>query len=124
MFAEAIPGVIIQQLAILKDGRASTAALTSLTISALTTGFVSASISYDWDTDMMWRKIAPIFYGYIPNDAGKRTGNVIVVEDEHRDIVALFADLPILILSISLCPSPHFSNVSFIDVTQFHHVTR
>ena len=84
MFAEAIPGVIIQQLAILTDGRASVAAITSLTISALTTGFVSASISFDWDTDVMWRKLAPDFYGYIPNDAGKRTGNAIAMEDKHE----------------------------------------
>ena len=117
MFAEAIPGVIIQQLAILKDGRASTEALTSLTISALTTGFVSASISYDWDTDMMWRKIAPDFYGYTPNDARKRTGNAICCRRRAREISRHFFAEYQLSLFLFLCPSsPHyFSNVSFVD---------
>ena len=113
MFAEAIPEFILQASAILFYG-VSPGALIPLASSALTTGFISASLSYDWDTDMMWRKIAPNFYGYIPNDAGKRTGNVIAVEDEHRDIVALFsvhqlssflflfAPLPILVMFLSL----------------------
>ena len=74
MFAEAIPGVIIQLVAILMDGHASTAAIASLSISALTTGFVSASISYDFDVSPQKRLDNPDFFGYIPNDAKKRTG--------------------------------------------------
>ena len=45
MFAEAIPGVLIQLAAILSDGRASIAAIISLAVSALTTGFISATVS-------------------------------------------------------------------------------
>ena len=74
MFAEAIPGVIIQLSAILVDGQVSSAALVSLVVSALTTGFISASISYDWDTDVKRRKLTPEFYGYVPNHANKRAG--------------------------------------------------
>ena len=72
MFAEAIPGVIIQLSAILSDGQVSSAAFVSLAISALTTGFISASISYDWDTDVKRRELTPEFYGYVPNHAKKR----------------------------------------------------
>jgi hypothetical protein len=42
-------------------------------VSAITTGFASATISYDWDTDPARRKYAPGFYGYIPAKASKRT---------------------------------------------------
>jgi hypothetical protein len=74
MFAEAIPGVIIQLMAIAtSDGKFTTAALISLTVSALTTGFASASISYEFDTDPKKREQVPDFYGYIPSKASKRT---------------------------------------------------
>ena len=78
MFAEAIPGVIIQLAAILStdgsDGsRVSKAAILSLASSALTTGFISATLSYDMDTDPRRRISNPEFYGYVPNNATRRT---------------------------------------------------
>ena len=74
MFAEAIPGVIIQLSAILSsDGKLSIAAIVSLIASALTTGFGSASLSYDLDTDTRKRFDNPDFYGYIPMDSRRRT---------------------------------------------------
>jgi hypothetical protein len=42
-------------------------------VSAITTGFASATISYDWDTDPDKREERPAFYGYIPANASKRT---------------------------------------------------
>ena len=75
MFAEAIPGVILQLTAILsEDGKASSIAIISLIVSALTTGFISASISFDWDTSPELRIANPDFYGYIPNNATRRAG--------------------------------------------------
>lgn len=65
-------GVIIQLLAIVSYGHATTAAIASLVTSALTTGFVSATMSFDWDTDPKKRIENPQFYGYIPNRAVKR----------------------------------------------------
>ena len=54
LFAESIPGIIIQTLAIISTmdsgEEVSMTAVVSLVISLLTTGFVSATISYDWDT--------------------------------------------------------------------------
>ena len=80
MFAEAIPGVIIQLSAILSgDGGTSTGATVSLAVSALTTGFVSASLSYDWDTDPRGRSENPEFYGYILNSATPRTAVFIAM---------------------------------------------
>jgi hypothetical protein len=74
MFAEAIPGVIIQLMAIAtSDKDVGTSAWLSVAVSAITTGFASASISYDWDTDPAKREQAPDFYGYIPAKASKRT---------------------------------------------------
>jgi hypothetical protein len=74
MFAEAIPGVIIQLMAIVaSDKDVPTSAWLSVAVSAITTGFASATISYDWDTDPALREQAPDFYGYIPARASKRT---------------------------------------------------
>jgi hypothetical protein len=41
-------------------------------VSAITTGFASATISYDFDTDPTFRKLAPGFFGFIPAKASKR----------------------------------------------------
>jgi hypothetical protein len=74
LFAEAIPGVIIQLLAIATNKEnISRAAWFSLSVSALTTGFASASISYDFDTDPVKREQVPDFYGYIPANPTKRS---------------------------------------------------
>jgi len=74
LFTEAIPGVIIQLLAILTaDEAVSMAAWLSLGASALSAEFISATISYDFDTNPTKRKESPGFYGYIPASAKKRT---------------------------------------------------
>ena len=74
MFAEAIPGVIIQLMAIAtSDKDVANSAWLSVAVSAITTGFASATISYDFDTDPARREVAPDFYGYIPAKASKRT---------------------------------------------------
>eukprot|EP00519_Triparma_laevis_P012762 CAMPEP_0182500664 /NCGR_PEP_ID=MMETSP1321-20130603/9697_1 /TAXON_ID=91990 /ORGANISM="Bolidomonas sp., Strain RCC1657" /LENGTH=248 /DNA_ID=CAMNT_0024705163 /DNA_START=34 /DNA_END=777 /DNA_ORIENTATION=+ len=44
----------------------------SLAVSLLTTGFISATISYDFDTDPQKRAFNPEFYGYVPDDGRKR----------------------------------------------------
>jgi hypothetical protein len=73
MFAEAIPGVIIQLMAIATSGNVvSKAAWLSLSVSAPTTGFASATISYDFDTDTVYREQVPDFYGYVPANPTKR----------------------------------------------------
>jgi hypothetical protein len=74
MFAEAIPGVIIQLMAIATSNNdVGNSAWLSVAVSAITTGFASALISYDWDTDPGKREQAPDFYGYVPANASKRT---------------------------------------------------
>ena len=69
-FAESIPGIIIQTSAILSKIESGDEVLNrsiiSLAVSILTAGFVSATISYDWDTDPKQRAIASDFYGYVP----------------------------------------------------------
>jgi hypothetical protein len=74
MFAEALPGVIIQLMAIATNKKdVADAAWVSLSISVLTTGFSSATISYDWDTDPVKREQVPDFYGYVPANPTKRS---------------------------------------------------
>ena len=77
MFAEAIPSLIIQLMALLwstttKEG-VSTAALISLIASAITTGYTSATVSYDYDTNPNARRLDPEFFGYVPSNAKIRT---------------------------------------------------
>jgi len=47
-------------------------ALISVAISALTTGYTSAMIAFDYDIDEPHRKVQPEFYGYIPEDNSSR----------------------------------------------------
>jgi hypothetical protein len=74
MFAEAIPGVVIQLMAIATSEKdIADAAWVSLIVSALTTGFASATISYDYDTDPLRREQMPDFYGFVPENPTKRS---------------------------------------------------
>jgi hypothetical protein len=77
MFAEAIPGTVLQVYAALRQVQngqvVSTQALGSIAISMMTTGFTSAVIAYDNDTDPSRRKESPGFYGFIPDKGSTRT---------------------------------------------------
>ena len=55
------------------DGNYSKAALGSIIVSACTTGFTAATISFDFDVSPNRRRDEPAFYGYIPDSAGRRT---------------------------------------------------
>ena len=70
---ESIPGCIMQiYVWLISPEEASTFALVSIGISALTTGFASAMIAFDIDVDVPHRRNQPKFYGYIPDDNGLR----------------------------------------------------
>jgi hypothetical protein len=73
MLSEAIPGVIIQMMSILNTQETGTGVWISIIVSAFSTGFISATLSYDWDTNPTKRENMPSFYGYIPAEASKRT---------------------------------------------------
>ncbi|GMI29995.1 hypothetical protein TeGR_g13866, partial [Tetraparma gracilis] len=78
MVAESIPGCILQFYVLLKtlkdaDG-ANTSSFMSLLISALSTGYSSATATWDYDTSNQRRRDEPEFYGMIPD--GVR-GNVV-----------------------------------------------
>ena len=76
LFAESLPGIMVQLSSILQflstGKQVSYVAVTSLALSTFTTGFVSATISYDMDTDPNSRLTAPKFYGYVPDSKRKR----------------------------------------------------
>ena len=70
---ESIPGCVLQIYVWLKSpDEAGSFALVSIGVSALTTGFASAMISFDSDVDVAHRKNQSKMYGYIPNDNGER----------------------------------------------------
>jgi len=67
MFAESIPGVLIQIVAVTTtEGSISSIVWTSLAASAATTGYTAATISYNYDTDPSKREEDPNFFGYVP----------------------------------------------------------
>ncbi|GMI18866.1 hypothetical protein TeGR_g12782 [Tetraparma gracilis] len=71
MICEAIPGCVMQLyvcVGVLQDGKSVTnQAVLSLVVSALSTGYSSSSITYDYDTGVQRRKDEPEFYGFIPD---------------------------------------------------------
>ena len=73
LFAESIPGCVIQICGYMTNPDPDGMALASIIISALTAGFTGAQISYDMDTDPSKRATKPHFYGYVPDVAAKRT---------------------------------------------------
>jgi hypothetical protein len=77
LWTESIPGCIIQiyaALRIMQRGEELSGQVTaSILISLLTTGFGSASMSYDFDTDPAKRRETPAFYGFIPDKGSTRT---------------------------------------------------
>jgi len=74
LFAEAIPGISIQLLAIATTGKeVSTAAWLSLVASMLSGGFIAATITYDYDTNPENRAKLPEFNGLIPASARRRS---------------------------------------------------
>ena len=61
---ESIPGCVLQIYVWFKTpDAAGKYALTSIAVSALTTGFTSAMIAFDFDVDSFRRKCQPEFYG-------------------------------------------------------------
>jgi len=74
LFAEGIPGVLIQTLAIATSvENVSTEAWISLAVSSISAGFIGAVLSYDYDTDPEKRLRTPEFYGYVPAKATARS---------------------------------------------------
>jgi len=64
---ESIPGCMLQLYVWLNSPeQVGTLALTSIAISAMTTGFTSAMIAFDMDVDIPHGKVQPKFYGYLP----------------------------------------------------------
>ena len=65
MFCESVPGACLQMYTLLwyGGGDSMTQKVTSIVISAFTTGMGSAAISYDFDADPVKRNQNPTFYG-------------------------------------------------------------
>ena len=61
------------QATAIATGGGDVAAWVSVVVSALTTGYGAAVISYDWDTDPEKREQTPDFYGYVPSNPRQRS---------------------------------------------------
>jgi len=73
MICQGIPGCLLQLYVILKVGDTSGRAVASVLVSALSTGYSSGIVSFDYDTDPVKRKETPDFYGYIPDEGFARS---------------------------------------------------
>ena len=71
--AESIPGCVLQCYVMLSStDHTGIAALVSICICALTTGFTSAMITFDMDVSVSERKNQPAFYGFLPDNHAQR----------------------------------------------------
>mmetsp|Transcript_31169 Transcript_31169/g.61756 ORF Transcript_31169/g.61756 Transcript_31169/m.61756 type:complete len:492 (+) Transcript_31169:103-1578(+) len=72
--AESIPGTIIQAMAMFSTsgGDTSLTPVLSLSSSILTSAFISAQLSHEWDASEDQRKQEPGFYGYLPESMKRR----------------------------------------------------
>ena len=98
MFCESIPSNCISTYMVLRQrsltGAFSWNVVVSILSSALTTGFQSATVSYDNDTDPAHRRENPRFFGFIPDR--KRVATAILV------CMTLNSALLLLVRSFSL----------------------
>ena len=70
---ECLPGTFIQMLAMfVKGGDTSMIPVTSLLLSIFTAAFISADMSYSWDSNAENRKTSPEFYGFLPKGVRRR----------------------------------------------------
>ena len=67
LFSESIPSSVLQTYALLGSDAVSKQAVFSIVCSAMAIAFTSTTISVDYDTDPSKRKLAPNFYGYMPD---------------------------------------------------------
>ncbi|GMH90953.1 hypothetical protein TL16_g11919 [Triparma laevis f. inornata] len=103
MFAESLPSINIQSTAILSSletgGEISQAEYTSVFVSLLTVGYISASISYDADTDPQKRAEKPEFYGYV-HDSARLRGPIFVTMSLMSSFQVLLKGLLVTTLGI------------------------
>lgn len=78
LFAECIPGAIIQVMAFV-SGQQSTLAIMSLASSIFTAAFIAASIAIEKDVDKECRRLSPDVYGFVPLESRWRTVCVCLI---------------------------------------------
>ncbi|GMH67952.1 hypothetical protein TL16_g04808 [Triparma laevis f. inornata] len=72
LFAEAIPGALVQAYAFLAGSNQSSGVIFSLVVSVSVAAFTSTTMSFDIDQDKIKRGHNPDFYGYIPDATSKK----------------------------------------------------
>jgi len=80
---ESIPGGLLQAYVFINSPKTTSFLVISILISALTTGFSSAMISYDMDVSVANRKEVPLFYGYIKDSNTERMVTFILQVSER-----------------------------------------
>jgi hypothetical protein len=87
LFAEAVPGMTLQCIALITSKKKSQAALASIAISAGCAALTSTSIFYDIDTDPAKRRELPDVWGMIPN-TGRGMAFAVIFSFSALQIVA------------------------------------
>ena len=77
--AESIPSSLVQLYAVFVSGEKSTANIASIITSIATISFCSASICFDFDLDPDRRIQSPDFYGFVPNNGGRRNAVLVLM---------------------------------------------
>ena len=81
---ESIPGGLLQAYTFINSPKKTVFFVVSILISALTTGYSSAMISYDMDVSVANRKEVPLFYGYIKDSNTERIITFILQVSEAK----------------------------------------
>jgi hypothetical protein len=109
MVSESVPGCVLQCYAyarLLQRGGGSPQALASIIVSACTTGYISASLSYSYDTDPQHRKDNPRFVGYVRDGPTERTIIVLCMCMNSALLMLLRSSATALILLTSTSIAP------------------
>jgi hypothetical protein len=87
LFTEAVPGIVLQSISLIKSKKKSKAAVISLLISAASAALTSASITYDIDTSPVERKCDPDLFGVVP-DTGRGEAFTVMFSLSALQVIA------------------------------------
>ncbi|GMI52071.1 hypothetical protein TeGR_g1383 [Tetraparma gracilis] len=95
LFFEAIPGLVLQLVALLNAEQKSKVAIGSILLSTASTALTATTMFWDWDTDPASRKGSPDWAGIVP-DVGRGSAFAALVLMSAFQVIAKAASVALL----------------------------